>query len=100
MTGLTFTIIGDIFSPAERGRYQGVFSGAWGVASVFGPTLGGWIVDMVGWRAIFLLNVPIAAAAGYLAWKYVDERKESRPAPLDIAGAVLFTAAIGSLRRV
>src|SRR3989442_7839697 len=47
MMGLTFAIIGDIFSPAERGRYQGVFSGAWGFASVFGPTLGGWLTDEI-----------------------------------------------------
>ena len=53
LTGLTFTIIGDIFSPAERGRYQGVFSGAWGVASIFGPTLGGWLTDQISWRATF-----------------------------------------------
>jgi MFS family permease len=41
--GLIFTIVGDIFSPQERGRYQGLFSAVWGVSSVFGPTLGGWL---------------------------------------------------------
>src|ERR1700674_3381 len=43
MLGLIFTIIGDVFSPAERGKYQGLFAGVWGVASIFGPTLGGWL---------------------------------------------------------
>ena len=43
--GLLFTIIGDIFSPAERGRYQGLFAAVWGLASIFGPTLGGWLTD-------------------------------------------------------
>jgi EmrB/QacA subfamily drug resistance transporter len=73
MMGLTFAIIGDIFSPAERGRYQGVFSGAWGAASVFGPTLGGWLTDQISWRATFYVNVPVgivAVIALYLYFPY------------------------------
>jgi EmrB/QacA subfamily drug resistance transporter len=73
MMGLTFAIIGDIFSPAERGRYQGVFSGAWGIASVFGPTLGGWLTDQISWRATFYVNLPvgmIAVVALYLYFPY------------------------------
>ena len=61
--GLTFTILGDIFSPAERGRYQGVFSAAWGFASVFGPTLGGWLTDQISWRATFYVNLPVGIIA-------------------------------------
>jgi EmrB/QacA subfamily drug resistance transporter len=63
MMGLTFAIVGDIFSPAERGRYQGVFSGAWGLASVFGPTLGGWLTDQISWRATFYVNLPVGLIA-------------------------------------
>src|SRR6059036_2528486 len=63
MMGLTFAIIGDIFSPAERGRYQGVFSGAWGVASILGPTLGGWLTDQISWRATFYVNLPVGVIA-------------------------------------
>jgi EmrB/QacA subfamily drug resistance transporter len=73
MTGLTFTILGDIFSPAERGKYQGVFSGAWGMASVFGPTLGGWLTDQISWRATFYVNLPVgivAVIALYLYFPY------------------------------
>ena len=47
MMGLAFTIIGDVFSPAERGKYQGFFAAMCGVASIFGPTLGGWLTDQV-----------------------------------------------------
>src|SRR5215471_14318770 len=73
MMGLTFAIVGDIFSPAERGKYQGVFSGAWGMASVFGPTLGGWLTDQISWRATFYVNMPVgivAIIALYLYFPY------------------------------
>lgn len=70
MMGLAFTVIGDIFSPAERGRYQGVFSGAWGIASVFGPTLGGWLTDQISWRATFFVNLPIGLVAILALYSY------------------------------
>jgi len=63
MMGLAFTIIGDVFSPAERGKYQGVFSGAWGLSSIFGPTLGGWLTDQISWRATFYVNLPVGVVA-------------------------------------
>ena len=61
--GLLFTIVGDIFSPSERGRYVGLFSAVWGVASIFGPTLGGWLTDQWSWRACFWVNLPVGAVA-------------------------------------
>ena len=61
--GLLFTIVGDIFSPTERGRYVGLFSAVWGVASIFGPTLGGWLTDQWSWRACFWVNLPVGAIA-------------------------------------
>jgi EmrB/QacA subfamily drug resistance transporter len=61
--GLLFTIVGDIFSPAERGRYQGLFAAVWGIASIFGPTLGGWLTDQWSWRACFWVNLPVGAVA-------------------------------------
>ncbi len=81
MMGLTFTIIGDIFSPAERGKYQGVFSGAWGIASVFGPTLGGWLTDQISWRATFYVNLPVgivALVALYLYFPYWHPKNVKR----------------------
>src|SRR4030095_16345027 len=61
--GLLFTIVGDIFSPSERGRYVGLFSAVWGGASIFGPTLGGWLTDQWSWRACFWVNLPVGAVA-------------------------------------
>ena len=86
MMGLIFTIVGDIFSPAERGRYQAFFSAVWGIASVFGPTLGGWLTDHVSWRSVFYVNLPvgvIAVAAIYL--EFPDLRPQSSERRIDWA---------------
>ncbi|HET8632027.1 MAG TPA: MDR family MFS transporter [Thermomicrobiales bacterium] len=63
VTAITFTIVGDIFPPSERGKYQGLFSAVWGLASVFGPTLGGWITDNLSWRWVFYVNLPVGIVA-------------------------------------
>src|SRR5262249_11510699 len=60
---LIFTLIGDIFTPAERARWQGLFSGVFALASVIGPTLGGWITDTTTWRWVFYVNLPLGIAA-------------------------------------
>ena len=63
ITGVLFTIVGDIFSPQERGKYQGLFAAVFGLASIFGPTLGGWLTDHWSWRACFYVNLPVGAIA-------------------------------------
>lgn len=68
MMGLAFTIIGDVFSPAERGKYQGFFAATYGLASIFGPTLGGWLTDHVSWRAAFYVNLPVGIVAIIAIW--------------------------------
>jgi EmrB/QacA subfamily drug resistance transporter len=93
--GLIFTIIGDIFSPTERGRYQGLFAAVWGVASIFGPTLGGWLTDQVSWRACFWVNLPvgaIAVAAIYFEFPYMKPRGSNRR--LDWAGFATLTGCV------
>jgi EmrB/QacA subfamily drug resistance transporter len=89
MMGLAFTIIGDVFSPAERGKYQGFFAAAWGLASIFGPTLGGWLTDHISWRAAFYVNLPvglIAIAAIY--FEFPDLHPEGVKRQLDWAGVL------------
>jgi EmrB/QacA subfamily drug resistance transporter len=61
--GLLFTIIGDIFPPAQRAKYQGLFASVFGLASIFGPTLGGWITDTFSWRWTFYVNLPVGIIA-------------------------------------
>lgn len=68
IVGLLFAIIGDIFSPVERGKYQGLFAGVWGVASIFGPTLGGWLTDTWSWRWTFYVNLPVGLVALAAIW--------------------------------
>ena len=93
--GLLFTIVGDIFSPAERGRYQGLFAAVWGLASIFGPTLGGWLTDQWSWRACFWVNLPVGAvavAAIYFEFPHMKPRGSTRQ--LDWAG---FATLIGTV---
>ncbi len=98
MMGLAFTIIGDVFSPAERGKYQSFFAAAWGLASIFGPTLGGWLTDHVSWRAAFYVNLPvglIAIAAIY--FEFPDLHPEGVQRRLDWAGLISLILAIAPL---
>jgi EmrB/QacA subfamily drug resistance transporter len=60
---LMFTIIGDLFAPAERAKYQGLFAAVYGLASIVGPTIGGWITDQLSWRWTFYVNLPVGAIA-------------------------------------
>src|SRR5712691_2344270 len=95
MMGLIFTIIGDVFSPAERGHYQGLFAAVWGLASIFGPTLGGWLTDHISWRACFYVNLPvglIVLAIIYL--EFPDIRPQGLRRRLDWAGVLTLIACI------
>ncbi|MBV8841296.1 MAG: MFS transporter [Bryobacterales bacterium] len=98
LMGLIFIIIGDIFSPAERGRYQGLFAAVWGLASIFGPTLGGWLTDHISWRACFYVNLPVGVlviAAIYSQFPALHPEGIKRV--LDWAGVVTLTICIVSL---
>ena len=86
------------FSGEARGRAIGTWAAAGAIAGALGPVVGGWLVDHVGWRAIFLLNVPIAAAAVWLSVTYVAESRDDAAVPtLDWSGAALATAGLAAL---
>ena len=91
----SLALLGAAFEGEARGRAVGTWAAASAVAGVVGPVVGGWLIDAVGWRAIFLVNLPIAAAAAWLAWRKVDESRDDDPAPLDLVGATLATLGLG-----
>lgn len=89
MMGLAFIIIGDVFSPAERGKYQGFFAASWGLASIFGPTLGGWLTDHVSWRAAFYVNLPVGLLAiAAIYFQFPDLHPQGVKRRLDWAGLI------------
>ena len=82
------------FVPSDRARAIGAWSGLGGVAAAIGPVLGGWLVEAISWRAIFLINLPIGAFVVAMASRHVPETRDpTATGPLDIPGALL--AALG-----
>lgn len=93
---LAFILIGEMFTLEQRAKMQGLFSGVWGVSSIVGPLLGGFLVDQLSWRWIFFVNVfpgLIAAALVALAWRDHQAHGQERPA-VDYAGAALLTVSV------
>lgn len=95
---VTFTIIGDLFTLEQRARMQGLFSSVWGVSSVLGPLVGGFLVDHVSWRWVFYLNVPFGLLAVAMIALVLREPLDQRePGTVDYTGAALLIASVLSL---
>jgi MFS family permease len=93
----SLAILGQTFTAERKGRAVGIWAAASAIAGALGPVLGGWFVDLGSWRAIFLINLPIAAVAVVLALQYIPEDRAGRAEPLDVSGAALVTAGLGVL---
>ena len=91
----SLAILGQTFSGAAKGRAIGIWAATGAAAGAFGPVLGGWLIDIGSWRFAFLINLPIAAAAVVLAYRYVPTDREGNRVPLDGMGATLATAGLG-----
>ncbi|MBE7555945.1 MAG: MFS transporter [Anaerolineales bacterium] len=97
---LAFILIGDMFTLEQRTKMQGFFSGVWGVSSVVGPLLGGFLVDQVSWRWVFYINLApglIAAALVWLAWQDKPHEDGATAARVDYLGAILLTVGVVTL---
>lgn len=70
LMAMSFTAIADLFTPIERGRYQGYTGAVWGISSVVGPLVGGFLTDHFGWRSVFFLNLPFALLALFFIWRF------------------------------
>jgi EmrB/QacA subfamily drug resistance transporter len=99
-----FSIIGDLFVPAERGKWMGVFGAVFGLSSVVGPLLGGWLTDghsLLGattdWRWTFYINVPIGIISFGMIARYLPTIVAKVKHSIDYLGAVLLTGGLGSL---
>ncbi|MBI2861560.1 MAG: MFS transporter [Chloroflexi bacterium] len=92
MMPIVQAIVGDIFSPAERGRWQGVMMAVFGLATIIGPTLGGWITDNLGWRWVFYVNLPLGVLALIAAGITLPRESRHQQHRIDYMGATTLVA--------
>jgi MFS family permease len=89
---IALAIIGDLFTPAERGKYQGLFGLVFGVAFLAGPAIGGTLTDTFSWHAIFYVNLPIGLIALAVIWRLLPNIKHvERVGKIDYAGVITLT---------
>jgi EmrB/QacA subfamily drug resistance transporter len=93
----SLSILGAVFDESERGRAIGVWAGCGAITAALGPVAGGWLVDTFSWRAIFFLNLPLAAATVVLAFAAVPDSRTGATQSMDWAGAAAAALGLGAL---
>ncbi|BDG37583.1 MDR family MFS transporter [Saccharococcus caldoxylosilyticus] len=93
MMPMAMVVIGDVFTGKERAKWQGVFGGLYGLASVIGPQIGGFIVDHLNWRWVFYINLPVGILATIFIAMGLSKYKAEGPVKFDLAG--MFTMVVG-----
>ena len=92
---IALAVIGDLFTPAERGKYQGLFGLVFGSAFLLGPAIGGALTDNFSWHAIFYVNLPIGAIALFVIWRLLPNiRHVERAGQIDYLGVVTLVLAL------
>jgi len=94
---IAYTIVGDIYTPTERARIQGMLSGVFGCAAIAGPTLGALLVQAGSWRYVFWINLPIVGAAIVMVIICLQENRKTRRHRIDILGAILLVVGISGI---
>ncbi len=94
----SLAILGAAFAGEARGRAIGIWASVGAVMGALGTVFGGWLIDTVGWRSIFLIDLPLATGAVVLAFIFIrNPPREDTPPALDLLGGVLATASLGAL---
>jgi EmrB/QacA subfamily drug resistance transporter len=92
---IALAVVADLYTPAERGKYLGSFGAVFGLSSLVGPGLGGFITDTWGWHWIFFVNIPIGLISLFVLWRLLPAiRRPDAGRNIDYLGAVTFTAAV------
>ena len=95
MMANAFIVIGDLFPPSERGKYQGLMTGVFGLSSVIGPTLGGFITDNLSWHWVFFVNIPLGILIiGLFVFFFPNFRPSDKKPKIDYAGVVTLILTI------
>jgi EmrB/QacA subfamily drug resistance transporter len=94
---MAMTIVGDIYTVAERAKVQGYIASVWAISSVVGPALGGIFAQLDAWRWIFFVNVPLCLIAGWMLLRKYTEQKVQAQHRIDYLGAVLLTVGLTGL---
>lgn len=92
---IALAVIGDLFTPAERGKYQGLFGAVFGISAIIGPWLGGFLTEHISWHWIFYINIPIGLVSMVVIGRILPtHRREGATRDVDYLGVAAFTAAI------
>src|SRR5690349_10389960 len=92
---IALAVVADLYTPAERGKYLGSFGAVFGLSSLVGPGLGGFITDNFGWHWIFFINIPIGLISLFVLWRLLPAiRRPDAGRNIDYVGAAVFTGAV------
>jgi EmrB/QacA subfamily drug resistance transporter len=92
---IALAVVADLYTPAERGKYLGLFGAVFGLSSLVGPGLGGFITDNFSWHWIFFINIPIGVVALFILWRLLPAiRRPEAARNIDYIGAAVFALAI------